>query len=211
MTNDRALLHDMMNCLGAAKGFSEWLLMDNELPEAAKEKVRRIATNCHMACVLGSRIMDKRFAGPCPPKMVTVHEIFKKLKILTSVLPAPVSVRCASSSNGRSVIIDEVTLDRVLANCVDNAVKAGATKLIVESRHDPLFIEVVIKDNGKGMTPEEIDKLGFGFTTDGHGIGSRVLLDLISAAGGSIKWSSIKDIGTSVSLKLKCLEEPVPQ
>jgi two-component system, sporulation sensor kinase B len=67
------------------------------------------------------------------------------------------------------------------------------------------FIKITIKDQGIGMTPEEIDRLGSPFYSlkeSGTGLGKMVSFQIIRAFKGKIQVNSEKDKGTEFIILL---------
>lgn len=99
---------------------------------------------------------------------------------------------------------DPSILQRVIDNCVANAFRAGGSQwvLLVAERDDGIM-RIEVKDGGCGMTQHQLERIGLGFSTTGGGDGTKILIDLLTRAGGTIRWSSIKDVGTCVTLSFK--------
>lgn len=96
--------------------------------------------------------------------------------------------------------------DRVAQNCIENATRAGATKIIMEYVALENTVEIHIRDNGSGMDDDQLKKIGFRYSTkDGEngGNGIAIVRALVSEAGGIVEWRSIKGIGTSVIITLR--------
>jgi two-component system sporulation sensor kinase B len=64
---------------------------------------------------------------------------------------------------------------------------------------------VTITDNGKGMSKEQLSRLGTLFYTTkdkGTGLGTMVSLRIIESMGGKINFSSSPGVGTNVTVSL---------
>ncbi len=101
-------------------------------------------------------------------------------------------------------------LKQVFINILKNAVEAkddSKEKSTIEVNVKDLGKEVSIKvrDNGKGMSKEELDKVGQMFFTTkkkGSGLGTCLSKEIIKLHDGNITYSSKKNEGTEVSITL---------
>ena len=111
---------------------------------------------------------------------------------------------------------DPTQLQQVLLNLFNNAIDAIIKKhgyeggeLVVGARPlDSHQIEIYVKDNGAGISPENLKKIFTPFFTTkpvgkGTGLGLSVCYGIISRMGGEMGISSHEDIGTKVSIQLK--------
>ena len=65
-------------------------------------------------------------------------------------------------------------------------------------------VRLVVEDAGRGMSPERLDRLLTGRTAQvrgGHGIGFRVVRDLVAASNGDLSAMSAPGIGTRVQIE----------
>lgn len=99
---------------------------------------------------------------------------------------------------------DLTLLRRVVDNCIANAFRAGQSEwVLLAATADDDVLQLEIKDGGVGMTQKQLERIGLGFSTTGGGDGTKILIDLLTRAGGTIRWSSIKDVGTCVTVTFK--------
>jgi hypothetical protein len=111
------------------------------------------------------------------------------------------------------VRIDTGLISKVMNNLVDNAIKysPAGSEVQIESREVGSWIEILIRDQGIGMTPEEQQNLFTRFyrakndTTaeiSGTGLGLYLTRYFIEAHGGSVEVESEKDRGSTFKLRL---------
>jgi PAS domain S-box-containing protein len=98
---------------------------------------------------------------------------------------------------------DVEDLKVVLMNLANNSVKAKATRLSIFVTQKNDVVSICVRDNGSGMTKEELDKLGFGFSKSGGGDGVGIIRNKVHGLGGTIAWNSIVGIGTECTISLK--------
>ena len=91
-------------------------------------------------------------------------------------------------------------------NLVANAVSAGASRVAITLIEHQRTVDLVFRDNGRGMTEEQARQLGFGFTTkgeSGHGQGFRIIRKLVADIGGTVTTpKSIVGFGTEITITL---------
>lgn len=105
-------------------------------------------------------------------------------------------------------------LDRVISNLLNNAIEAceagGGVVEVNLAELDNSF-EILIRDNGKGMSPEVLHKAGQeGFSsgkTEGNGLGIFSAKTFVRSLRGSLEIKSELDKGTTVRI---CLQKPSP-
>ncbi|MGM0880301.1 MAG: ATP-binding protein [Bacillota bacterium] len=102
---------------------------------------------------------------------------------------------------------DRGQLQQALVNVIKNAVEASPEKAVVQIKLAVKGdrVELKIIDRGKGMTPEEIKRIGTLFYTtkeSGTGLGTSVAVRIIEAMKGSIIYESEKGKGTVCTISL---------
>ncbi|MDR2644905.1 MAG: ATP-binding protein, partial [Endomicrobium sp.] len=98
-------------------------------------------------------------------------------------------------------------------NIINNGIESVENKKAeIEVRYEEKGeeVEIRVKDNGKGMPKEMVEKLMKGEeigTTkkEGHGIGTQQIISMIKAMNGLLKIESKENVGTEFILSLKKL------
>lgn len=117
-------------------------------------------------------------------------------------------------SYGLFARLQPVEFRRMISNLVNNAVEALGDKGAVDVRlaHEEKTIIIIVSDDGKGIPPEILSKLGRRGETHGKAGGSGLgLFHAKSAAeawGGSLAITSEPGKGTSVTIRLPLAEAP---
>ena len=113
------------------------------------------------------------------------------------------------NDNGDEIYVDGdyCRLKQVFINIIKNSIESinnkGEIKIKSYLKDDKYYIE--ISDNGSGMDKEILSKIGDMFFTTkvrGSGLGIPLSIEIIKAHDGSIKYSSVKNKGTKVLIKL---------
>ena len=92
-----------------------------------------------------------------------------------------------------------------ILDIVQNSISAGATRvtLTVDEAPGADLLTIVIGDNGKGMTPEQVSRLSDPFftsrTTRKVGMGVPLLMDSARQSGGDVRIESEPGKGTEVT------------
>jgi signal transduction histidine kinase len=121
-------------------------------------------------------------------------------------------------SSGFKLWCDPYPLRQVLINLLTNAIHASGKhgKIEVMAQEKEEYIQLIIRDNGMGIPPENLDKVFEPFFTtkkpgEGTGLGLFVTRGIIEKLGGKIRINSRLGKGTEVCLELprrQCCYKP---
>jgi two-component system, sporulation sensor kinase B len=114
-----------------------------------------------------------------------------------------------STSGQHFIKGDEQYLKQAIMNVIKNGIEAidGQGEVMIETKEIPASnkIVVTITDDGKGMSHEELNKIGLPFyttKTKGTGLGSMVTNKIIREMHGMIEYESEPGRGTKVNISL---------
>ena len=211
--------HDIRSPLSAL----DMLLKDiNDMPEPKRVLVRNSVNRIHD---IANDLLQKNKAVIKGEKLE--NNINKKSKYLLSSLIETIVSEKRVSYRGMSNVSIETSLGtkayglfanvnqkefkRVLSNLINNSIESfGDNKgqiVISLSSSDDYKLEVIIKDNGKGIPTKVLSKLGNEGEThgkkEGFGMGLYHSKKTIESWGGKFKVESYLGIGTKVSLRFK--------
>lgn len=97
-------------------------------------------------------------------------------------------------------------LKQILINIIKNSYEAKSKNKLeinINWYQDKTSTTITIKDNGIGMTKEELSRLGEEFYTTkeyGTGLGISLIKEMVKLLDGKIKYNSKKGVGTTVTL-----------
>ncbi len=83
-------------------------------------------------------------------------------------------------------------LDVVITNLLDNSLQHGATQVSVQTRVVENGLQLVLQDNGAGISPANRDKIFTPFFTTrrskgGTGLGLEIIASVLKTYGGSVR------------------------
>jgi PAS domain S-box-containing protein len=144
---------------------------------------------------------------------VSIHDVFESIKsiIESSSLIRGVNLEIQLCDDMRYMLCDESQLKQVILNICKNGIDAMAdqmnAKLTIETgvMEENSEIYIKIKDNGKGITAENLEKMGTPFfttKTSGTGLGLSVCYKIIKEHGGRIDVYSELGKGTVFTIIL---------
>lgn len=105
------------------------------------------------------------------------------------------------------IITDRNQLKQALVNLIKNAIEATSENGKVTVRFKPQGNQafIFISDTGKGMTDEQLSRIGTLFYTTkekGTGLGTSVSLRIIETMHGKVSYKSKPGVGTEVTMIL---------
>ncbi|MGB8991120.1 MAG: ATP-binding protein [Desulfobaccales bacterium] len=200
-------------------------LEDETLPPDIHHKLQGIIQRSeglllHLHNVLDlSRFESGRLAlrpEPVPPGFI-IQRLLHRFGALAQ--HQGVNLVVPPSADLPSIVVDEPSLDRVLANLLVNALaatpKGGEIQVKALPGADPQEVEVIVADTGCGLGPEEQEHLfeKYRFSrhkNDGSGLGLYICKTLVEANGGRIWVESGVDQGAAFHLALPAAREDEP-
>ena len=107
-----------------------------------------------------------------------------------------------------TIMVDPQQLHQILLNLILNAVQAlpssgGKIRIFTEDHNN--LVTISIKDNGKGIEPEDLKKVFDPFFTtkpQGYGLGMAVVHRIIEAWNGTVSIDSSPGRGTNVTIQI---------
>jgi len=99
---------------------------------------------------------------------------------------------------------DQQRLKEVFHNLINNAIKHGeADKIEIFSEKKENIYVIYVRDNGKGIPKEDIDKIfDMGYSKTGTGFGLSIVRKIIGTHNGSISVESKEEEGTTFEIVL---------
>ncbi|HSW38164.1 MAG TPA: ATP-binding protein, partial [Acidobacteriota bacterium] len=114
-----------------------------------------------------------------------------------------------------SCAVSEEDLHTILTNLVGNAVKYNRPggSVAVQAERTPEGVEIIVRDTGVGIDPDNISRLGEEFfrekrketrQVEGNGLGLAIVKRLVDRAGGRLRISSTPGVGSEFRVIFPC-------
>lgn len=208
--------HELGTPLGAVLGYSQ-LLREELAPEQARKVFvieRQVTRMIETIRGILARTRGPRLVRGRVDVRALVHESLALVAV--RMRERRLRARCDVSATLPSVSVDALALRQVLVNLLTNAIEATSrpgcivVAAAVSSTGDRPRLELSVADEGRGMTPEEVERMWKPlYTTKGEagtGLGLAIVDDIVTAHGGEVRVDTRPGTGTTVRVLLP-LEE----
>lgn len=204
------IAHEIRNPLTSINGFVKLLRSaerSNELYfEIIESELKRIELIVNELLVL-SKPQGVHVSGP-----IDVFAIMEQIITLMKVQAALKNIEIIPHYPMAPVFVQgEVNqLKQVFINLLKNAMEAmnqGGT-ITLDILHNAQEVQIIVQDEGVGMTQEQIQSLGQPFVTTkdtGTGLGMMITKNIIHNHGGTMNVESIPDHGTTFTIHLPAI------
>jgi signal transduction histidine kinase len=218
-----AVIHDIKSPLANVQSMAEILLSGDagELSAAQADMLRRMHASVRHVVLLSINLLDaaRIEAGRLGvlPRIANLGTTVDDAVVLmrTAAIVKGVDLRYERGADLPLAILDPLQMERAITNLIDNAVKytpaGGVVHVTVRSEDGAPVVEV--RDNGIGISPEEIPQLFEKFRRrkqtshiDGSGLGLFIVKAIVDAHGGSIDMQSRPGQGSTVTVRLPRIE-----
>lgn len=197
--------HELRNALTAIGGWAQVAASSSDLARArhAAEMVRTAARD---AMDVAPMLLDAGDDGEVADVARVVRQVVERLGPVAGEREVVLACRRIDAGEAK---VSRAALASIVANLVKNAVEAceAGGRVEVGVRATLRGIEVVVEDDGRGMTDEAMEaRFGAGAastaTRTGRGIGLSVVRALVARAGGSARVTSRVGAGSCVRVEL---------
>ncbi|XXM72501.1 ATP-binding protein [Lysinibacillus sphaericus] len=202
-----SMSHEVRNPLTTVKGFLQ-LINENPADAPTNTELSKIAVSeIDRATDVINQYLN--FAKPHPDREVVV-DVTREIRhtqeiIMPLAITKGISVE-AELLHQHSIKGDPNKLQQVLINVMKNGIEAmeSGGSLEICSDEEEGMLCITIKDNGIGMTKEQITRLGEPYYSlkgkNGTGLGMMTVFQLVDAMNGTVRVMSKKNKGTSIIL-----------
>jgi two-component system C4-dicarboxylate transport sensor histidine kinase DctB len=165
------------------------LLLDRERTAEAREAIGHISALTER---IGSITREMRGFARRPSGEVgrlSVSDVFDGVRLLLRDRLTMLGAELVTSGPDVCVRAERVRVEQVLVNLVQNALDAGATVIVATVVQTWDRVQIIITDNGPGITPEMRGALFQPFRTskrDGLGLGLVISRDIVAELGGTL-------------------------
>lgn len=212
-----SLNHDLRNHIGVAFGYLE--LLPERFPEFkenhyfchAKNGIgRAIEISENLSLAINDCLENTGFS-PAMKKTgftrVNVQEYLNNstspiYEELSDIYDIDFNVTYSTINDEKYIYLNHDSLKKARENIITNAMAAKATHIDIDFEMKNYCLVNTFKDNGGGMTQEELDKLMLQQHGDGilHGLGTHNIMKTIEEHGFMVTYASVPNMGTSIRL-----------
>jgi two-component system, NtrC family, sensor histidine kinase HydH len=197
------IAHEIRNPLGSIQGAVD-ILAQGVSPEDPKSEFAQIIRKevSRLERLTGEIL---QFSKPAPPRQLPIdwREIVDAACRLCSDQARKQGVeivRSGESPEG-AIHVDPEQVKQVLINVIINAIQAqpGGGKITIDGTIERSDLIISIKDNGSGMTPDQLERIFDPFFTtrhEGTGLGLSISFQLVKNNGGRIWATSSQNCGS---------------
>jgi signal transduction histidine kinase len=219
--------HELRTPLNAINGFSELVLMDEQVPPASKDKLRHVLNAGQHLLALINQVLDLTRVESAEPaaalQPVALWPLLQECVALCGPLAQARGVVLAlpPPPPEPSWVLGALTpLRQVLINLLSNAIKYNRPDGLVDIRctlaDDGGTLQLHIRDTGPGLSAAQqaalfqpFNRLGAEFSTvEGHGLGLSIARTLAQSLGGDITLHSVPGQGATFTLQLQRCTPP---
>jgi signal transduction histidine kinase len=201
--------HELRNPLGVMSNavyFLQTILPDAD--ESVKEYLEIIKSEIAGSERIVSDLLDSVRTKPPQTESISVAELIEQtLRKLD--IPSSVTLKLDIPETLPTLQVDPQQIHQVFRNLISNGIEAmqegGMLEIRAVADEASKQITLSVRDNGIGMTPEQMGKLFqplFTTKTRGIGLGLVVVKNLTEANGGSVAVQSTPGKGSTFSVTL---------
>jgi two-component system, OmpR family, sensor kinase len=205
--------HELRTPVTAIAGHASYLMRRTNPTEPQKESLEAIGSlSVRLGRLIGDLLdLARADAGfgieQVPTNLMTLAE---DVHLEVVAIAGNCEIELLGDSSLKASL-DPNRVRQVIRNLVQNALKAGSSKIVVEIAKEDTNVRIAVQDNGSGIAAEHLDKLFDRFyrvdtsrdrAAGGSGLGLSIVKWIVEAHGGSIAVSSELGAGTRFEVRL---------
>jgi signal transduction histidine kinase len=217
------IAHDFNNILAAIIGFSQLALEREADGRPVRQHIEKVVSAGMRGKDLVRRLLAFSRKSEQEKMLLRLSDIVEEsVELLRPSLPPGIDVRFTITSASSRVLADRTQMEQVIVNLCTNAAHAiGNNRGVIaieladvalgqEERPGPAlkpgdYVRLTVKDTGKGMTAEVMQRIFDPFFTtkksgEGTGLGLSIVHGIIEGHGGAIIVESMPGAGTQFSV-----------
>jgi signal transduction histidine kinase len=208
--------HELKNPLASIKGLCQLVARAPE-SERTQERLAVVASEIsRMETILNEYLTFSRPLEDLKPEGLDMVTLGRDVLDVLAGRADQAGVTLTIDGQAAPVQGDPRRLKEALINLVANAIEAtpngGTVQLRV--RATPAGVTVEVKDTGRGIAPEDLERLGTSFFTtrpNGTGLGVVLAQGVIAQHGGTLTYASTQNKGTTATIALPAKASPAPE
>ncbi len=208
--------HELKNPLASIKGLCQLVARTPE-SERTQERLAVVASEIsRMETILNEYLSFSRPLEDIRPESIQLATLAQDVLDVLDGRAVQAGVTLSLEGAAPAVHGDPRRLKEALINLVSNAIEAtpngGTVSLRLRSGAHGVLLDVA--DSGRGIPPENLDRLGTSFFTtraNGTGLGVVLAQGVITQHGGSLAYTSTVGKGTTVTIMLPATHVTAPE
>lgn len=200
--------HEVRNPLMVVRGFIQLMSEEPYIPDKKKSYLRVAMGELDRAQEIINDYLDLAKSQKLSIEKIDVKKLIEDIIGIISPYALMKGIAIHEDLEASIVFVgDKGKLTQILMNLIKNAIEAtpmgGLLRICLQRRDTDFIIEII--DNGKGMSDEEIHKIGTPFFTtkeNGTGLGLNVCYKMTALMRGSLTVKSELGKGTQFTLSL---------
>jgi signal transduction histidine kinase len=199
--------HELKNPLASIKGLCQLVARTPE-SERTQERMAVVSSEIsRMETILNEYLSFSRPLEDLRPESLDVAAIARDVLDVLAGRADGAGVTMTLEGSATAVHGDSRRLKEALINLVGNAIEAtpnGGT-VALRLRNAASSITLEVRDTGRGIAPEDLDRIGTSFFTtrpNGTGLGVVLAQGVINQHGGTLTYKSTLGQGTTATITL---------
>jgi nitrogen-specific signal transduction histidine kinase/ABC-type branched-subunit amino acid transport system ATPase component len=206
--------HEIRNPLGILRNFLNLMKEKSTSQELRDYLVRSETEIKRINTIIDNLMKEQTDSEPLRPRKMKIWAIAEEIKYLVMPMIAGGRISLVNATDRNlQLMCNEDEIKEVLINLVLNAIESIAQNGIismssdVEKVNERSYVVIRVKDNGKGITPKDLERVFEPFFStklggERRGLGLTICKDIVDAWGGMITVDSTIDVGTTASIFL---------
>ena len=216
-----ALAHELTQPLSAVSGFVEASAAlidqgDGEIPARVREYMEQAVAQALRAGAVVRLLREFTVRGDTERSVEDINAVVEEICALATMGTATdgIDLKLNLAADLPPVLIDHIQIQQVVLNLVRNSIDAlsdcAARTITVATVPGGDMVEVVVSDNGPGLSPEIRERVFEPFVStkpDGIGIGLSICRTIVEAHGGTIAVDTGTQCGTGFRFSVPVFDE----
>lgn len=198
--------HELKNPLASIKGLCQLVARTPE-SERTQERLAVVASEIsRMETILHEYLSFSRPLEDLKAETLDMNALARDVLDVVAGRADQAGVTLDLDGTSAPVQGDPRRLKEALINLVSNAIEATPTggRVVLRVRTTPSGVTLEVRDTGRGISPEDLERLGTSFFTtrpNGTGLGVVLAQGVITQHGGTLEYKSTVGHGTTATIQ----------
>ncbi|MFC5649895.1 ATP-binding protein [Paenibacillus solisilvae] len=200
--------HEIRNPLQVTRGFLQ-LLNKTDLPDKEKRYIKlSIEELDHANHIIHDFLNMGKPTLDCSEDIDVGNQLGRAVNLIQNYALSKNVIIQTSIDGGCSIYGNAQKMEQFLINIMKNAIESmpsGGMMWVTCSSVDDSKVEIRVKDQGNGMSKQEVEQLGspyYSLKESGTGLGMMVSFQIIRSFGGKLHVISEQNVGTEIIARI---------